>query len=718
MNSPVLPVFLAPGIDPEDLEDFHPALLRFGSAAPEFSVISSKMTENEVREKVAELVSPRKGRGIPRKGLAPAVRAYLNGSDVSKLSDLGIHPEKDGELQAVALLLLDNGFPELACRLAVSIRESECRAEFLRRFAEVFLAALMQAVETHAEDSLLNELSRSSIALRDGMAEEASTGRDFYLLGRLDEMCVKNGDADMESAFVHYHEAVRLGESDAVLHLSELLFLSEMKEEGFSLLQSAWEKFGEPRFVKELANRHFSVGNRTEGFRYTSIMSAAVMGKGTATPVPSADTLALPSGLEVCQSFLLSRELAGGTGAYLDKEISSKIRKWIESEFEAVSRLAAELETVPESLYEDRLSLLQFGAFELSDANFALAYLEEVAFHLKREGGKDFLFSYLEENASPYAKALTYRVEDESLASLWDFAAVPSSSDAATEEGEGFAIPERRYADLGHAVADQISFLRYRFSFFGDEEVMDRIATMGDLLSDSDDLSAREAVSDAVASAVADFAERAKAFDALSGRLKTWYGQLRRAVVEQSGESYLRHLLVNAYYPKGGDSALKTKEEIAFHVIESCFASGSGLPEEEVEELIQDFLDAGATDEEIGLLGEFLFECGMGIVTLDLSLAAKDVRHPLVFRNIVRTAIYFPQMRDEIGNDFFNALKEGGVGADEECTLSDSAYADMMADPGSPLLKGNLAMAYHAFIDDPAILKKTALVTYDAAAAL
>ena len=113
-------------------------------------------------------------------------------------------------------------------------------------------------------------------------------------------------------------------------------------------------------------------------------------------------------------------------------------------------------------------------------------------------------------------------------------------------------------------------------------------------------------------------------------------------------------------------------------------------------------------------MAEFLFESSEFQVALDFALSA-DVTHPLAFRHVIRSALTLPEVAESVDADFQARLAELGKKPEP---ITEFAYSEMNAHPDSALARGNLAMAYHAFVSDPVILAKTALSTYDAAAKL
>ena len=121
------------------------------------------------------------------------------------------------------------------------------------------------------------------------------------------------------------------------------------------------------------------------------------------------------------------------------------------------------------------MAILQFGAIELSDVEFAIAYLSEIEYHLRREGGKEFLFAFFEENWSPYAKTFTYRIEDEALDFLKAFDEHVSTDAISDKKTDGLPDTDGTFSDLGEALATHVGFMAYRFQFFGDEDVVEKM---------------------------------------------------------------------------------------------------------------------------------------------------------------------------------------------------------------------------------------------------
>jgi hypothetical protein len=151
-----------------------------------------------------------------------------------------------------------------------------------------------------------------------------------------------------------------------------------------------------------------------------------------------------------------------------------------------------------------------------------------------------------------------------------------------------------------------------------------------------------------------------------------------------------------------------------FHIVETYF-SGSEIAPENLETMLGDLLGSGISDDDIAHLSEFLFESQEFSAGLDLALSAKNPSEPKILRHIIRSALHVPELAESIDEDFQARLSELGL---EPQSLTDFAYDEMVRDPNSPIARGNLAMAYHAFVRDPKLLSQSALPAYEKAFAL
>lgn len=240
----------------------------------------------------------------------------------------------------------------------------------------------------------------------------------------------------MGKALDLYVKAVGMGEQSAVLPLAELYFRSGMEEEGLAALDEGLRTFRLPKFAQALTHRHVQSGNAVLGLRYSQIFGYLSSKKGV-TVLPNAKNMRFPGGLAQCRAFLVERELDSGNGAYLGKDVEDAALLYLAEELVRVSNVET---STPEEIEESDascLALLQFGAIELSNREFALAYLGELSRHLVRQGGKDFLIEFFEEHWSPYAKVHVNRIEDEETEDL-KIPKLPASYDSASSDDGDF----------------------------------------------------------------------------------------------------------------------------------------------------------------------------------------------------------------------------------------------------------------------------------------
>lgn len=242
---------------------------------------------------------------------------------------------------------------------------------------------------------------------------------------------------------------------------------------------------------------------------------------------------------------------------------------------------------------------------------------------------------------------------------------------------------------------------------------MEKLKETAALVTPADDRTSNADIASAVESNAEDFRERGRIFDALSPDLRDWYADLRSRIVESRGESFFRWLFSCVYFPNGGSLALGGNE-LMFHIVETYF-SGLEIAEETLERMMEDLIRSGISDEDVALLSEFLFESGEFSAALDFAFSAKDVSNPNVLRHLLRSAVNVPDLAESIDADFQSWLSESGS---EPKFLTDFAYEAMEASPESAVIRGNLAMAYHAFARDSEILRKAVLPAYDRAFSL
>lgn len=707
-------VFLAPGISRKDLADFDPDLVRFGSASPTAGRVLAKMAEEAVAEKVQKVLAPRKSVEFPEDGIVPAVSSYLLDGKADTFAEFGIDPSKEGASEALALSLLEFGYPELASRLAAEIVRDGKRNPFACRFSEVLITAARSAVKEGAPGHLLDELSASMSLVRDALGPVAASADDHYYAAQLNEMYVVSPEeVDIESALRHYEKSLDLGDVRSVLPLADIFFRSALPKEAFELLTNAWERFRTPQIAQELATRYFEHKDYAQGFRYVRVCSF-LTGKEIVASAPNEETLNLPTGLLMCQSFLFASERRGGAGGFFRKGVTEKLRDWLLSEFETVSRECVSLENVPESLYEDRLSILQFGAIELSDTQFAAAYLDDLEYHLRREEGKEFLFSYFEEHWSAYARAFSCRIEDDSLDFLRETRPeIASDRSPKRSEGPRITVPEDAFVDLGEALLTHLSFLNYRFQFFGDEEIVERMRKIGSYVSLSDVRNSDVDVSELMNANFRDLQQRERTFEALPERLREWYWSLRKRILDSKGESYLRYLLSTTYYPTKGEVVLEN-EALMFHIVEAYF-SGAKIYGEALDAYLSDLVREKLPDEDIARLAEFLFESGEVESAYDFALHVEDLTNPDAFMTVIRSALAYPDHAAEIDGSF---QEETGRRTGMPKSIADFAQELAETRPESALAQRNFALALQAFLGDPKLLRRMALPAFDAAARL
>lgn len=493
--------------------------------------------------------------------------------------------------------------------------------------------------------------------------------------------------------------------------MAELLFRSQMEEEGMEFLEAAWEKYRLPETIRDLGNRYMLRGDYAKGLRCSRIVSLLADEGQVVATAPSEKNIVFPLGMFVCQSFLLTRERAGGMGAFLRKPVMRAAHEWLSKEVEKISDTEYFSQNDLEEAFENHLALLQFGAVELSDPEYAIRYLKELDFHMLRNEGKEFLMEYFEENWSPYAQAYVYRIEEESL----DFVTQKGTEywDSASEVEPRIHVPNEVFSDVGDAIATHLAYVSYRFQSIGDEDVMEKLKETAALVRPADDRVSNTEIASAVESNAEDFRERGRMFDALSGDLRNWYADLRSRIVESRGQSFFRWLFSNIYFPNGGRITLGGNE-LMFHIVETYF-SGSEIAPENLETMLGNLLGSGISDDDIAHLSEFLFESQEFSAGLDLALSMKDPSNPKILRHIIRSALHIPELAESIDEDFQARLSELGA---NPTSLADFAYDEMVRAPNSPIIRGNLAMAYHAFARNPKLLLKTALPAYEKAFAL
>ncbi len=408
------------------------------------------MTEASVREKVSGLMRPRSAKKLPKNGVVAAVADFVSGKNSEILSRLGLNLSQKGALEAVAFELLENGYPSLAAKTAKAAFESRSDSFFRSRFCEVYLAVLDRTDFESVSEYLIREIAEGLKILRESLrifADPADPADHLYL-GRLFESCVSDfSQGDLKFAAQSYGKALSLGNTDAIAYMAEMLFRSKMEDEGIEFLEGMWEKYRLPETIRDLGNRYILRGEYAKGLRCSRIVSLLAGESQMVTTAPSEKTISFPSGMFVCRSFLLARERAGGMGAYLRKPVMTAAHDWLSSEVEKISDPACLSQNELDDAFENRLALLQFGAIELSSAEYAVSYLKELDFHMSREGGKEFLMGYFEENWSPYARAYVYRIEEESLAELVSEDR-PKFGDSTPEISDSVSVPDDVFADF------------------------------------------------------------------------------------------------------------------------------------------------------------------------------------------------------------------------------------------------------------------------------
>lgn len=331
--------------------------------------------------------------------------------------------------------------------------------------------------------------------------------------------------------------------------MAELLFRSKMEEEGMEFLEAAWEKYRLPETIRDLGNRHILRGDYAKGLRCSRIVSLLADEGQVVSTAPSEKNMAFPSGMFVCRAFLLARERAGGSGAFLRKPVMLSAHEWLSEEIEKISDAECFSQDDLEEAFENRLALLQFAAIELADSEYAIRYLRELDFHMLRDGGKEFLMEYFEENWSPYAQAYVYRIEEESLDLVIQKGA--EYGDSASEAEPRIHVPDETFSDVGDAVATHLAYFSYRFQAIGDEDVIEKLKETASLIRPADDRTSNADIASAVESNAEDFRERGRMFDALPQGLREWYASLRSRIVESRGQSFFRWLFSTVYFPNG-----------------------------------------------------------------------------------------------------------------------------------------------------------------------
>jgi hypothetical protein len=227
------------------------------------------------------------------------------------------------------------------------------------------VAACLEAVETFLEELLTFE----------------PEGELPYVRGRLAELSNEESLAERE-----YRLGIERGKNSCYIPLFNLLLERGEKKEALELMEGAWHRTHAPEFAKTLSNFHNSEGNIAKSMRYFSILKGLSSEELSLGIVPNPETLSFPSGLSICREYLLY-QVESKKSPVLERKVVAKVRNWLSVEFaKLAANMGSDESFHTDENFEDRLAILQFGAIELADAEFANRYLNEILLHLGGDG--------------------------------------------------------------------------------------------------------------------------------------------------------------------------------------------------------------------------------------------------------------------------------------------------------------------------------------------
>jgi hypothetical protein len=624
---------------------------------------------------------------------ANAAGYFLDTDDASALASYGIHVSAPWGLEALAMVLVDQGFVEEAVYAAIESFERQPNADFLRDFVRVAAPAIQQGIfsDNEQDSAQARGYAETFQALLSGLEE---SGIRHYAQGKIIEHVEPlehSGDV-ME----HYRKGLELGEFRCAVPFSRMLFVADRPDMGFEILKNAWEKYGQREIAFELGRRYHERGDIAEAVRYFHL---APLGKDADRPTPPdcATEWDVASGITHCQSYLAAEELLGRSG-YLPAETVRTMRSAILDAFCVLATPKKERDRLGTDLRPmDRLALLQFGAVELSDGDFAAQYLDEICGRLSHSDGQKFLDAFFSQNSSAYAAAFVRRMEVQMLSEMDGEETVVTSYEP--EDGEALAAgsdedytPSRLYL----LAKKHLAFFIYRYRNIGDEELQEKllraVRLLEKLVQSAGDLNP---LSRAFANMTAEGKPLRQNFFDRSDRFKNWYADLSSSLRDERETSLLRKLSTDAFLlPSEPDPFLELGPREKIFLLVETVLNEAYMEIADFEHLVSEIAGSDISSEDRINLAELLLEFEKLDGLMNVVLAG-DIENPELLRPALLAFMYY---WDE--NSFERFLQMVG----ERLGSSGESLADLLrpiaeknhSDPAlQAVAQGNLAIAYH-----------------------
>ncbi len=540
-----------------------------------------------------------------------------------------------------------------------------------------------------------------------------TSGRECYLRGRFAEWNLdQEGVGDLEGAALAYRDGILRDNPACVVSLANLLFRTGNPEEGLRMLEEGWKEFQETDILSELARRSHEMGRGPASMRYFRIYVQSVT-EG-ALVLPEIDDLSFPRDLVTISRFMAYREISGNT-ASLDKALSDRAETWIRNEFETFVA-AQERGEIPfdDDAFEYRLSLLQFGAIELSLKDFALRYLAEIAALLPDPNDgeansetKDVLFAVLSEIYSPYAEAVAAVAERAGVEHIEDFlrSSVRRIAYRESEQSTTDAFAKIRqesgiaFTSLQDAIGVPLSALCYRFGSVDDEDVLGTVSDLSKRLTEADDSHETGIESDPLVDAAAFFLRdrenETRKFEMLPSVVTEWYWALREEVSNGHSQSEIRSVIMHARYGTSGISG-SVPERLALLFLVETLLSETKLSDEALDGVL-DAAISHCRQKDVVPLSRILLTYGLPMEAVFVALATPSLP-PEAFRSVLLAVATFPDSAEDVVGELSTWSERFGIGFEGvlEFALSEARRTSGLPDSFSVAI-GNVALAIEFF---------------------